>query len=110
MKHSLACALALVLGVFLTALLVGCGGGDEGGPRQFGSLQFNLTSDKTTYARDEVVKLTFTVKNVGAQPVNAVEANCITRFKVTQGSRTIGPEPGGCGGGARTVTIAPGET
>ncbi len=73
-------------------LLCGCGGGSHAvttpvvttpttttpttttapniaAPRTFGSLQFTLSADKAAYALTDPVSLTFTVKNVGQQPV-----------------------------------------
>lgn len=99
--------------LLISMLLSGCGDGNNtmaaNQTGHFGSLEFALTTTKTTFARGEHVPLIFTVKNTGSQTVNLVGGGCMTLFKVVQAGRDISPGFA-CGAGGYTFSLAPGET
>ncbi len=112
MAHSTKFA-GLLLVIMLVALLTGCGG-DGSTPalnqnRRFRSLEFALTTPKTTYAHGEQVPMTFTVKNIGSQKVSMVGGDCEVFFKIRQGSLSFDPDIG-CGASGYIIDLDPGQT
>ena len=99
--------------LLISVLLSGCGEGNNtiaaNQTGHFGSLEFALTTTKTTFTRGEQVPLIFTVKNTGSQTVNLVGGGCMTLFKVIQRGQDISPGFA-CGAGGYTFSLAPGET
>ena len=100
----------------LAVTLTGCGGGSGTTAvtaRRFGSLEYTLTTTKTTFAHGEQVPLTFTVRNVGSQTINVILGACEPfDTKVTSGSAVVWQDSltHGCGTEVTFIAIAPGET
>jgi hypothetical protein len=73
-RASIRCAVMM-----LTALLIGCGGGElppsgpiVSTPRQFSPFQLTVSANRATYSRGEPIPLTLTVRNISTQPVTAI--------------------------------------
>lgn len=113
-RGSLAFACLLVLGN-------GCGGGGSSTPtttgpvtsavKQTGDLQFTMTISKSTYARGEAVPFTFTVTNVGTQPI--LVTNQLDLFRVTiisKGAQVVSGFPTANQTAFYDFKLAPGES
>ena len=112
MKQHLA-VIGRIMPMILLTLLIGCGNGggttSATGARRFGSLEFKLTTPKTTYALGEQVSFAFSARNVGAQAVQTNADGCDRAFYVTQGGTRIAGVTGCASQDFASSTIAPGD-
>jgi hypothetical protein len=98
--------------------LAGCGGGaNQDYSRavtttgQYKSLQFTATG-RVRYHRGESIPITFTVKNVGTEPVSYDYGGCVEYGEIfKQGERVVAyiTAPFGCTGIVRSAVFEPGE-
>lgn len=111
-----------VMGALLAVgLLSGCDGGGSSTPlnnnlvtstpRTVGNLQFTLSADRTVYARNTPVNITFTIKNVSADPISVTYATVGPDFvQIASGGTAAWSAQNGAGAPSQVLTFAAGET
>lgn len=109
--------LFLIWGAIAMMLFSGCGGNSTmQGPiisqaRQFMNLEFRVSATKAAYNRGEEIPLTFTVKNLSAQTINATASNAGGYvIEVRQEGERVWYYPTGGGAMITPISIASGET
>lgn len=108
-------------GGVLLASLSGCGGGGTtttypilSAPKRFGTLEFTVGTTKATFASQETIQVTFTVKNTGAEAVTLASSIAyVYQIQVRHGDDSVWsvpPDKFATPSPATTLTLAPGET